>query len=183
MSACRCAESRGSPVADEAGRVPGGHRHGVTDPGAAVAEPRLPRGLIVVLAVTGLLVSVLAMREFASILGPVLLALILAMGVHPLTGILHRRGAPMWLAVTVAGKNIHAFSSLSGKTGVASIVLNDQGDPLSRYSPRTVDRRDGIPCSILAQVPIKRCRPSERSYQRNLNFCLSSLRVESKANC
>ncbi len=61
----------------------------------------MPRGLIVVLAVTGLLVSVLALREFASIIAPVLLALILVIGVHPLTGILRRRGAPMWLAVTV----------------------------------------------------------------------------------
>jgi AI-2 transport protein TqsA len=61
----------------------------------------VPPGLIVVLAVTGLLISVLAMLQFASILGPVPLALILAMSVHPLTGILRRRGAPMWLAVTV----------------------------------------------------------------------------------
>jgi hypothetical protein len=46
----------------------------------AAAEPRwlMPRGLIVVLGVTGLPVSVLAMQQFASILGPVLLALILA---------------------------------------------------------------------------------------------------------
>ena len=62
---------------------------GMTAPDAA-AEPRLPlrRGLIVVLAVTGLLVSVLAQRQFASILGPVLLPLILVIGVHPMTGIL-----------------------------------------------------------------------------------------------
>jgi AI-2 transport protein TqsA len=61
----------------------------------------VPRGLIVVLAVTGLLVSVLALREFTEIIGPVILALILVIGVHPLTGILRRRGAPQWLAVTV----------------------------------------------------------------------------------
>ena len=56
----------------------------------AAAEPRwmVPRGLIVVLAVTGLLVSVLAQWQFASILGPVLLPLILVIGVHPMTGIL-----------------------------------------------------------------------------------------------
>jgi len=73
----------------------------MTDPGAA-AEPRLPlpRGLIVVLAVTGLLVSVLALRQFTEIIGPILLALILVIGVHPLTGFLRRRGAPQWLAVT-----------------------------------------------------------------------------------
>jgi len=56
----------------------------------AAAQPGgpLPRGVTVVLAVTGLLVSVLAQRQFASILGPVLLPLILVIGVHPMTGIL-----------------------------------------------------------------------------------------------
>jgi len=74
----------------------------VTDPGAA-ASPRapLPRGLIVVLSMTGLLVTVLALRQFANILAPVLFALVLVIGFHPLTGILRRRGAPLWLAVTV----------------------------------------------------------------------------------
>ena len=60
----------------------------------------MPRGLIVVLAATGILVSVLALRQFAEIIGPVLLALVLVVGVHPLTGFLRRRGAPMWLAAT-----------------------------------------------------------------------------------
>ena len=62
----------------------------------------LPRGLIGLLGMTGLLVSVLALQQFASILAPVLLALILVIGVHPLTGILRRRGAPMWIAVTIS---------------------------------------------------------------------------------
>ena len=61
----------------------------------------MPRGLVVVLAGTGLLVSVLALRQFASILEPVLLAVILVIGVHPLTGILRRCRAPMWPAATV----------------------------------------------------------------------------------
>ena len=50
---------------------------------------------------TGLLVSVLALQQFASILAPVLLALVLVIAVHPLTGILRRRGVPMWLAMTI----------------------------------------------------------------------------------
>lgn len=62
----------------------------------------MPRGLIGLLGMTGLLVSVLALQQFASILAPVLLALILVIGVHPLTGILRRRGAPMWIAVTIS---------------------------------------------------------------------------------
>ena len=74
----------------------------MTDPGAA-AGPRapLPRGLIVVLSMTGLLVTVLALRQFANILAPVLFALVLVIGFHPLIGILRRRGAPLWLAITV----------------------------------------------------------------------------------
>jgi AI-2 transport protein TqsA len=60
----------------------------------------MPRGLIVVLGGTGILIGVLALRQFAEIIGPVLLALVLVVGVHPLTGFLRRRGAPMWLAAT-----------------------------------------------------------------------------------
>ena len=74
----------------------------MTDPStAAQLRGLIPRGLIVVLAATGILVSVLALRQFAEIIGPVLLALVLVVGVHPLTGFLRRRGAPMWLAATV----------------------------------------------------------------------------------
>jgi AI-2 transport protein TqsA len=61
----------------------------------------LPRGLIVLLGMTGLLVTILALQQFAAIIAPVLLALVLVIGFHPLTGILRRRGAPLWLAVTV----------------------------------------------------------------------------------
>jgi predicted PurR-regulated permease PerM len=74
----------------------------VIDPNAdAASRWLLPRGLIVLLGMTGLLVSVLALQQFASILAPVLLALVLVIGVHPLTGILRRRGVPLWLAVTI----------------------------------------------------------------------------------
>jgi len=42
----------------------------------------------------------LALQQFSSVLSPVLLALVLVVGVHPLTGLLRRRGAPEWLAIT-----------------------------------------------------------------------------------
>ncbi|MDQ4117799.1 MAG: AI-2E family transporter [Actinomycetota bacterium] len=73
-------------------------------PGDAVDAPLggIPRGLVVVLAVTGLLISTLALQQFRSILAPVLLALILVIGVHPLTGILARRGVPRWLAAALS---------------------------------------------------------------------------------
>jgi predicted PurR-regulated permease PerM len=69
--------------------------------GVSAQSSRLPRGLILVLAVTGMLVSALALRQFAGIAAPVLLALVLVIAVHPLTGILRRRGLPMWLATTI----------------------------------------------------------------------------------
>ena len=53
------------------------------------------------LGITGLLVTTLALQQFSSILAPVLLALVLVIGVHPLTALLRRRGVPQWLAVTI----------------------------------------------------------------------------------
>ena len=95
---CGSSVTRGGGRGSSAGRQ--GHR--VIDPNAdGVPRWLLPRGLIVVLGMTGLLVSVLALQQFASILAPVLLALVLVIGVHPLTGILRQRGVPLWLAVTI----------------------------------------------------------------------------------
>jgi hypothetical protein len=147
--------------------VPECHIAGVTGlDAAAAAEPRwlVPRGLIVVLAVTGLLVSVLAMREFASILGPVLLALILAMGVHPLTGILRRRGAPMWLAVTITLVTLtdHPAQGMSGAASREPCPESGAGRcPPSAYIARTRDcsaasvsgrQRVGAAVALLAAV-------------------------------
>ena len=69
--------------------------------GVSAQRSRLPRGLILVLAVAGMLVAALAIQQFAGIAAPVLLALVLVIAVHPLTGMLRRRGLPMWLAKTI----------------------------------------------------------------------------------
>jgi predicted PurR-regulated permease PerM len=70
----------------------------VTDGGAGDRWP--PRGLVVVLGTTGLLVTTLALQQFSSIVAPVVLGLVLVVAFHPLTGVLRRHGAPLWLAVT-----------------------------------------------------------------------------------
>jgi hypothetical protein len=75
---CGSSVTRGGGRGSSAGRQ--GHR--VIDPADAVPRWLLPRGLIVVLGMTGLLVSVLALQQFASILAPVLLALVLVIGVQ-----------------------------------------------------------------------------------------------------
>ena len=69
--------------------------------GASAPSSPLPRGLIFVLAVAGMLVAALAIRQFATIVAPVLLALVLVIAVHPLTASLRRRGLPMWLATSI----------------------------------------------------------------------------------
>ncbi|GID98227.1 AI-2E family transporter [Amorphoplanes digitatis] len=71
-----------------------------SDGGSAESSSR-PRGLTLVVALTGLLVASLALRQFAGIAAPALLALVLVITVHPLTGFLRRRGLPMWLATTI----------------------------------------------------------------------------------
>jgi len=74
----------------------------VTRPeGVSAPSSRLPRGLVLVLAVAGMLVAALAVQQFAAIVAPAVLALVLVIAVHPLTGALRRRGLPMWLAVTI----------------------------------------------------------------------------------
>jgi predicted PurR-regulated permease PerM len=51
----------------------------------------LPRGLIVLLGLTGLVVTVTGIRAFSGIVGPVFLALMLTVAVHPLREWLRRR--------------------------------------------------------------------------------------------
>jgi AI-2 transport protein TqsA len=70
---------------------------------AELRTPRwpLPRGLIVLHALAAMVVVTAGLRAFAEILGPVFLALMLTVAVHPLMTRLRRAGAPMWLAVVV----------------------------------------------------------------------------------
>ena len=61
-----------------------------------------PRGLIVLLCNDrGCSSRSWRCSSSPSILAPVLLALVLVIGVHPLTGILRLWGVPLWLAVTI----------------------------------------------------------------------------------
>jgi len=84
----------------------------------------MPRGLVVILASTGLLVTTLALQQFSSVLSPVLLALVLVVGVHPLTGLLRRRGAPEWLAITCTLLVLVAIIPLAVLWGLLAFVTN-----------------------------------------------------------
>ncbi|NMM85674.1 AI-2E family transporter [Rhodococcus sp. SRB_17] len=62
----------------------------------------LPRGVIVLLGLAGLIVTVAGLTAFSSVIGPVFLALMLTVAVHPLPGWLQRKGLPRWLATLLA---------------------------------------------------------------------------------
>jgi AI-2 transport protein TqsA len=62
----------------------------------------LPRGLIIVLGVAAALGAALAMREFKEILGPVFLALVLSIAVHPVRRFADRHQWPAWLGVILS---------------------------------------------------------------------------------
>ncbi|MEV0596621.1 AI-2E family transporter [Nonomuraea cavernae] len=61
----------------------------------------VPRALIVLLGIAGAVIVLFGMREVASILGPIILALVLVIAVAPVRSWLGRLGAPTWLQVTV----------------------------------------------------------------------------------
>jgi predicted PurR-regulated permease PerM len=97
----------------------------------------LPRGLIVVLATAGLLGAILGLQQFRSILAPVLLALVLVVGVHPVTGMLRRRGVPPWLAVTttlltVCGIVLGLAGALAVSIGHLATLLPEYQDQFTQ---------------------------------------------------
>ncbi|NMM85821.1 AI-2E family transporter [Rhodococcus sp. SRB_17] len=72
----------------------------------------LPRGVIVLLGLASLVVSVAGMRSFASVIGPVFLALMLTVAVHPLPIWLQRKGLPRWAATLIALVAVYSILNL-----------------------------------------------------------------------
>lgn len=69
-------------------------------PGSAPAVPRgFSRGSVILITLAAALVAALGIREFASILAPLMLALVFTVTVAPVRGILLRRGAPKPVAM------------------------------------------------------------------------------------
>jgi AI-2 transport protein TqsA len=65
-------------------------------------RPALPRGLIILLGVAAALVVALGMRQFSNILGPVFLALVLSIAVHPVRRLAARYHLPAWLGMILS---------------------------------------------------------------------------------
>lgn len=61
----------------------------------------MPRALIVLMGIAGAVIALFGMREVASILGPVVLALVLVIAVSPVRRWLEGKHAPKWVQIAV----------------------------------------------------------------------------------
>ena len=68
----------------------------------AAPEWPLPRGLIILLGAGAAVLAISGLRAGSDLIGPIFLALVLTVAIHPLRGYLHKHGWPPW-ASTLLG--------------------------------------------------------------------------------
>ena len=61
------------------------------------SRPLLPRGLLIILGISGALVAALGVRAFSGVFAPVFLGVVLSITVQPLRRLPARRGLPGWV--------------------------------------------------------------------------------------
>ncbi|WP_431309466.1 AI-2E family transporter [Gordonia sesuvii] len=93
----------------------------------------MPRGTIVLLSVTGLIVTVGGMKAVAGLVGPIFLALMLTVAVQPIPAWLRRKGLPTWLAfvatlLAVYGILLGLFGSLVFSVARLATILPEYTD-------------------------------------------------------
>lgn len=126
--------SRKSPSARTASAVPA--------PSLAPAPWSIPRGLIVLLAGAGVVVSIAGIKVFAGILGPVFLALMLTIAVQPIQSWAERRGLPK--LVGMAGALIVVNLILLGLIGALVLSTAQLATELPKYADSLDDLLDGL---------------------------------------
>lgn len=93
----------------------------------------LPRGVIVMLGMAGLVVTVAGLKAVADIVGPMFLALMLVVAVHPVSRWLRARRWPSWLAclavvLLVYGILIGLFASIAFSLAQLTTLLPTYAD-------------------------------------------------------
>ncbi|MGC4960298.1 AI-2E family transporter [Gordonia sp. DT101] len=93
----------------------------------------MPRGTIVLLSITGLIVTVGGMKAVSGLVGPVFLALMLTVAVQPIPAWLRRKGVPTWLAfvatlLAVYGILLVLFGSLVFSIARLATILPEYSD-------------------------------------------------------
>jgi AI-2 transport protein TqsA len=97
-------------------------------------RPALPRGLIILLGLAAALVAALGMREFSNVLGPVFLALVLSIAVHPVRRLADRHHLPAWLGVILS--LIAVYGIVFGLVAILVIAGIQFASLLQDYSPQ-----------------------------------------------
>jgi AI-2 transport protein TqsA len=105
-----------------------------SETGGITVQPALPRGLIILLGVAAALVAALGMRQFSNILGPVFLALVLSIAVHPVRRFADRRRWPAWLGVILSLVAVYAI--VAGLFFILVISGIQFGALLQDYAPQ-----------------------------------------------
>jgi len=108
-------------------------------PEEAIARPaRLPRGLIILGTLAAAAITIGGLRSTSGILGPIFLALVLTILVHPVRTMVLARGAPAWLGTVTAMVTVYLL--LLG-LGAALVVAVGRRDTLI---PTYADDFDGL---------------------------------------
>lgn len=109
-------------------------------PHPAVPAPgqwAIPRGLIVLLVAAATVVAVTGARAFSGVLGPVFLALMLAIAVQPIQQRMQRSGRPAWLGMLVA--LVVVYLILLGLVAALAVSAAQLATALPDYSERFAD--------------------------------------------
>ncbi|WP_429518574.1 AI-2E family transporter [Rhodococcus sp. BE178] len=102
----------------------------------------IPRGLIVLLAGAGAVVSIAGIKTFAGILGPVFLALMRTIAVQPIQSWMQRRRLPAWLGMITAV--IAVYLILIGLVGALALSAAQLATQLPQYADTVDDLLDGL---------------------------------------
>jgi AI-2 transport protein TqsA len=94
----------------------------------------LPRGLIILLGVAAALVVALGMRQFSNILGPVFMALVLSIAVHPVHRLAARYHLPAWLGMILS--LIAVYAIVFGLFAILVIAGIQFASLLQSYGPQ-----------------------------------------------
>jgi AI-2 transport protein TqsA len=94
----------------------------------------LPRGLIILLGVAAALIVALGMRQFSNILGPVFMALVLSIAVHPVHRLAARYHLPAWLGMILS--LIAVYAIVFGLFAILVIAGIQFASLLQSYGPQ-----------------------------------------------
>ncbi|GGN21480.1 putative PurR-regulated permease PerM [Actinoplanes campanulatus] len=102
----------------------------------------LPRGVIVLLGTACLVVVVAGLRGVSDLVGPVFLALMLAVTVSPLTEWMRRHRAPSWVAMTVTVLTV--YLGLFALGGALLVSVSQLIDLLPQYQAQFTGIREDL---------------------------------------